>query len=240
MNTNLDILAVSVHPDDVELACSGTLLRHIAQGYRCGILDLSRGELGTRGSAEIRAKEAARAAEILGVAVRENLDLPDGFFRNDRESQLRIIEIIRKYRPKIVLCNAVYDRHPDHGRASGLVSESCFYSGLVKIETVHNGVKQDCWRPQAVYHYIQDRHIKPDIVVDITDFAEKKMEAIRAFASQFYNPDSKEPATPISGLEFMEAVKARMILTGREIGVKYGEGFTVERSPGVPDLFLLT
>lgn len=239
MENSLDILAIGIHPDDVELSCSGTLLRHLALGYRCGILDLTHGELGTRGTAEIRLKEAARAAEILGVQVRETIGLADGLFANDAPSRQRVIEIIRKYRPKIVLCNAIHDRHPDHGRASALVSEACFYSGLRRIETEYEGKAQESWRPQAVYHYVQDRHIRPDIVVDVTDYFEKKMEAIMAFSSQFFNPASDEPNTPISSPEFMETVKAKMAIAGREIGVKYAEAFTVERCPGVDDLFLL-
>lgn len=235
----LDILAIGVHPDDIELSCSGTILKHIAQGKKVGILDLTIGELGSRGSGEIRLIEAANAAKVLGVSVRENIGLADGFFRNTKESQLEIIKIIRKYQPKVILANAVSDRHPDHGRASKLISEACFYSGLVKIETELDGEKQEKWRPIAVYHYIQDRFIEPDFVVDVTDFVAKKIEAIQCFSSQFYNPNSDEPQTPISGEYFLEFIGARMMQYGREIGVKYAEGFTAERYVGVEDLLKL-
>ena len=236
MSLKLDILAIGVHPDDVELGCSGTILKHIAQGKKVGILDLTQGELGSRGSAELRLIEATNAAKILGVAVRENLAYADGFFKNDKEHQLGIIEIIRKYQPDVVLANAPKDRHPDHGRASQLISEACFYSGLLKIETELAGEKQAYWRPKAVYHYIQDRYLKPDFVVDVSAFVDKKMEAIMAFSSQFYNPSSDEPKTPISGENFLNSVKARMISLGRDIGVDYAEGFTTERVVGVEDI----
>lgn len=235
----LDILAIGVHPDDVELSCSGTILKHIAQGKKVGILDLTIGELGSRGSGELRLIEAKNAAKVLGVEVRENLGLADGFFRNDKESQAEIIKIIRKYKPEIVLANAIKDRHPDHGRASKLISEACFYSGLVKIETAINGINQDKWRPTAVYHYIQDRFIKPDFVVDVTAFVDKKIEAIQCFKSQFFDPSSNEPKTPISGEEFLDFIKARMMQYGREINVKYAEGFTSEKYIGVEDLLTL-
>ncbi|HRN42992.1 MAG TPA: bacillithiol biosynthesis deacetylase BshB1 [Vicingus sp.] len=235
----LDILAIGVHPDDVELSCSGTILKHIAQGKKVGILDLAIGELGSRGSGELRLIEAAKAAKVLGVSVRDNIGLADGFFRNTKESQLEIIKIIRKYQPKVVLANAINDRHPDHGRAAKLISEACFYSGLVKIETELNGKKQEKWRPTAVYHYIQDRYIEPDFVIDVTDFVAKKIESIQCFGSQFYNPDSDEPQTPISGEYFMEFIGARMMQFGREIGVKYAEGFTAERYVGVDDILSL-
>lgn len=233
----LDILAVGVHPDDVELSCSGTLLKHMALGKKCGILDLTRGELGTRGSAERRAKEAAEAAKILGVSVRENLGMADGFFSNDKEHQLMIIRILRKYQPEIVLCNAVSDRHPDHGRSSQLTSEACFYSGLRKIETSLDGITQQAWRPKAVYHYLQDRYLKPDILIDVTPYVETKMEAIKAFGSQFYDPNSNEPESPITVKNFFELVKARMTVNGRDAGFEYAEAFTVERTPGLRSLF---
>ena len=233
----IDILAFGVHPDDVELSCSGTILKHIKLGKKVGIIDLSKGELGTRGNAEIRAKEAIKSAKILGVAFRETLNMQDGFFQNDKEHQLKIIEKIRQYQPEIVLCNAVEDRHPDHGRAAKLVADACFYSGLIKIKTELNGKTQLKWRPKAVYHYIQDRFIHPDIVVDVTEFVEKKIEAIKTFSSQFYNPKSKEPETPISSEDFLDFVKSRMKNFGRDIGVKYAEGFTSSRYIGVNDLF---
>ncbi len=235
----IDILAIGVHPDDVELSCAGTILKHIALKKKVGMLDLTLGELGTRGSAEIRTKEAKKAAKILGVSFREQLDMADGFFANDEKHQTQIIEIIRKYQPEIILCNAVSDRHPDHGRAAKLVADACFYSGLVKIETKQGKKSQQAWRPKAVYHYIQDNFIHPDFVIDITKHMDKKMEAIHAFESQFYNPNSKEPATAISSPEFMEAVKAKSSIFGRSIGVRYAEGFTVNRTIGVDSLFHL-
>lgn len=235
----LDILAIGVHPDDVELSCAGTLLKHIAQGKKVGILDLTQGELGSRGSAELRLKEAAKAAEVLGVSVRENLGMADGFFENNKENQIAIIEALRKYQPDVVLANAITDRHPDHGRAAKLISDACFYAGLVKIETTDNGQKQEKWRPKAVYNYVQDRYLKPDFVVDVSEFVDKKMEAILCFSSQFYDPKSKEPATPISGESFLTFIKARMMQYGREIGVEYAEGFTAERYVGVEDITLL-
>jgi N-acetylglucosamine malate deacetylase 1 len=235
----LDILAIGVHPDDVELSCSGTILRHISQGKKCGILDLTSGELGTRGSGPLRLQEAAAAAQILGVAVRDNLGMADGFFRYDKEHQLQIIRKIREYQPEIILCNSISDRHPDHGRASQLVSEACFYSGLIKIETEINDEKQDAWRPKSVYHYIQDRTLKPDFVVDVTPFVDKKMEAIKAFRSQFYNPDSTEPESPISAKNFLDFVLGKMRIFGRDAGYDFAEGFTVERVPGVENIFHL-
>ncbi len=235
----LDILAIGVHPDDVELSCSGTLLKHIAQGKKAGILDLTCGELGSRGSGEIRLAEAANSAKILGVEIRENLGFADGFFKNDEIHQLEIIKMIRKYQPEIVLCNAPKDRHPDHSRASELISQACFYSGLIKIKTELEGENQKKWRPKAVYHYIQDKYLKPDFVVDVTPFVDKKMEAIKAFNSQFYNPNSKEPITPISGEKFFDFIKARMANFARDINVDFAEGFVVERVIGVEDLLTL-
>ncbi len=236
MDLKLDILAIGVHPDDIELGCSGTLLKHIAQGKKVGILDLTKGELGSRGSGELRLVEAANSAKILGVSCRENLGFADGFFRNTKENQIEIIKVLRKYKPDVVLANAPVDRHPDHGRASQLVSESCFYSGLVRIETKLNGENQDIWRPKAVYHYIQDRFLKPDFVVDVTDFVETKMKSILAFSSQFYNPESDLPETPISSKKFLDFVEARMANFGRDIGADYAEGFTVDRVIGVEDI----
>ncbi len=239
MINKLDILAIGVHPDDVELSCSGTLLKHIEQGRKVGILDLTKGELGSRGSATLRLKEAENAAQIIGIEVRENLGLADGFFEINKEHQIAIIKIIRKYQPDVVLANAITDRHPDHGRAAKLISDACFYSGLVKVETGLDGIKQDKWRPKAVYHYIQDRYIKPDFVVDVTPYVEKKMEAIQAFSSQFYDPESKEPETPISGKEFLDFIKSRMRNMGRDAGFEYAEGFTTHRPVGVDDILAL-
>lgn len=233
----LDILAFAAHPDDVELACSGTLLHHLANGYKVGIIDLTRGEMGTRGSADLRDEESAASSKILGITVRENLKMQDGFFLNDKTHQMPIVQYIRKYQPSIVLCNAVSDRHPDHGRAGALVSQACFLSGLPKVETMMNGVEQNAHRPQAVYHYIQDRYIKPDFVIDISAHMERKMECILAYKSQFYHPDNSEPETPISGKEFLEFVQARATEMGRSINVKYAEGFTVERIPAVRTFF---
>lgn len=233
----VDILAFAAHPDDIELACSGTLMKHIAEGKTVAICDLTQGELGSRGTIETRYAEAADANLIMGVSFRSNLQLADGFFEINPDSKLRIIEQIRKFQPEIVLANAIDDRHPDHGRASKLVSDACFYAGLVKIETELDGVKQVAHRPKAVYHYIQDRYIKPDFVIDITPYAERKMEAIKAYKTQFYDPNSKEPNTPISGKDFMDFLNGRMAEYGRSIGANYGEGFTVERIPGIQSLF---
>jgi len=235
----LDILAIGVHPDDVELSCSGTILKHIAAKKKVGILDLTRGELGTRGTPEIRTKEAKKAAKILGVSFREQLNMADGRFVNDDKHQMQIIEKIRQYKPEIVLCNAIDDRHPDHGRSAKLVADACFYSGLAKIITKQGKKNQEAWRPKAVYHYVQDNYIQPDLVIDITKFMDKKMEAIHAFESQFFDPNSKEPITAISGPEFMEFVKAKALVFGRIIGVRYGEGFTTGRAIGVNSLFNL-
>lgn len=233
----IDILAIGVHPDDVELSCSGTLAKHIAMGKTAGILDLTLGELGTRGSAELRTKEAAESAKILGVSFRRQLTFKDGFFANDEAHQRQTIQQIRRCQPEIVLCNAVSDRHPDHGRAAKLVADACFYSGLVKIETQMDGTIQKPWRPKAVYHYIQDQFMHPDFVVDVSDFMEIKHRSIMAFSSQFYDPNSKEPATPISGKDFLESLNSKMSLWGRAIGASYAEGFTVNRYPGVRSLF---
>lgn len=233
----IDILAIGIHPDDVELSCSGTIAKHIALGKKVGILDLTRGELGTRGNAELRTKEANEAAIILGVSFRTQLNLKDCFFENNEENQKKIIEIIRKHQPEIILCNAISDRHPDHGRASKLVSDSSFYSGLIKIETHTDNKIQQAWRPKAVYHYIQDQYIHPDFVIDISEFIDIKHKAIMAYSSQFYNPSSNEPETPISSKHFIESVNSKMSILGRDIGVKFAEGFTVNRYPGINSLF---
>lgn len=235
----LDILAIGAHPDDVELGCAGTLLKHIEKGYKVGILDLTRGELGTRGDAKTRLKEVEDASRILGVHVRENLFFEDGFFCNDKAHQLALIRAIRKYQPSVVITNAKFDRHPDHGRSSVLTREACFLAGLKKIETECDGQLQEAFRPKAVYSYIQAMHIAPDFAVDVTAYFEKKLEAIRAFRSQFHNPDSSEPNTFISSPEFLEFVKARASHFGVPIGVKYAEAFTVYRYPGVDDIVQL-
>lgn len=237
----LDILVLSVHPDDAELGCSGTILKHIALGYKVGIVDLTRGELGTRGSAEIRKQEAAAAAEILGLAIRENLGLPDAFFENTREHQVKVIEAIRKFRPSIVITNAYHDRHPDHGRANELVEASAFLAGLRKIETFDiDGTPQEAWRPDMVLHFIQDNYITPDILIDITEHWDKKIESINAYGSQFYNPSwEDEPQTYISTSNFIEIVTGRAREFGKSIQVKYAEGFTSRKILGVDNLFNL-
>jgi N-acetylglucosamine malate deacetylase 1 len=232
----LDILAFAAHPDDIELAASGTVMAHIVLGKKVGIIDLTQGELGSRGSAEIRMKEVEVSNKILGVHVRENLKFRDGFFVKDESHLLKVIEMIRKYQPEIILANAVSDRHIDHGKAADLINDACFLSGLVKIETCYNGESQNVWRPKAVYHYIQDYYLNPDIVVDITPYFEKKMESIKAFSSQFYNPKSIEPQTPISSKDFLNFIESRCVQFGRTINVKYGEGFTVKRAMGTKDL----
>lgn len=233
----LDILAFAAHPDDIELSCAGTIIKNIVSGRKVGIVDLTRGELGTRGNAEIREKESAMATSIMQLHARENLGLADGFFELSEENKLLVVKQIRKYRPEIVLANAVSDRHPDHGRASKLVSDACFLSGLIKVTTTLDGMEQEAWRPRVVYHYIQDRYMKPDFIVDVSEHMEKRMEAIMAFSSQFYNPDSKEPVTAISSLQFLENLKGRAVDFGRIIGVEYGEGFITERVAGVKNIF---
>jgi bacillithiol biosynthesis deacetylase BshB1 len=227
----LDILVFAAHPDDAELGAGATIAKEVALGRKVGIVDLTRGELGTRGTPEIRDMEADKAREILGLAIRENLEFADGFFRNDKEHQLTIIRTLRKYRPDIVLCNAVEDRHIDHGRGSQLVSDSCFLSGLVKIDTMLEGDDQwqEPWRPGQVYHFIQWKNLEPDFVVDVSGFIDKKLEAIAAYSSQFYDPKSDEPATPISSKNFAESVRYRARDLGRLAGVEYAEGFTVEK-----------
>jgi N-acetylglucosamine malate deacetylase 1 len=236
MIDKLDILAIAAHPDDVEISCSGTLLRAVADGKKVGILDLTRGELGSRGSAEIRMSESAASAKVLHLAVRENLGLKDGFFSHDEQSIKLIIQQIRRYQPDIILCNAPSDRHPDHGRASKLTKDACFYSGLLKIETEWEGNQQVHWRPKAVYSYIQDYYMEPDFVVDISEFWDKKMEALKCFSSQFYDPKSNEPKTPISGEEFFEFLHARAMQYGRPSGFLLAEGFVTDRPVGIKSL----
>ncbi|MGB3799186.1 MAG: bacillithiol biosynthesis deacetylase BshB1 [Lewinella sp.] len=240
----IDILAIGVHPDDVELSCAGTLLRHADMGYTFGLLDLTRGELGTRGNAEIRTREAFAAATKLGAKFRENLDLPDGFIQHDEATIRKLITAIRDCQPEIVLANALSDRHPDHGRSAGIIADACYYSGLSKIETKNlEGKPQQKWRPEAVYHYIQDRNRKPDLVVDITPYFNQKMEAINCYESQFndHNPSDyfHEASTPISGKDFMDFLFAKARSLGRESGYELAEGFNVARVPGVSDLLKL-
>lgn len=233
----LDILAFGAHPDDTELGCSGTLIKHINSGYKVGVVDLTEGQLGSRGSVAVRYSESAKASEIQGLSIRDNLKLEDGWFEHNRESLNLVIQKIRQYKPNIVLANAINDRHPDHGRAAKLVAEACFYSGLVKVETNFEGQKQIEWRPKAVYHYIQDFHIVPDFVIDISDEWETKMASILAFSSQFYNPSSKEKETPISSKSFLDFLAGKAHEFGRQIGAKYAEGFTSNRYIGINDLF---
>lgn len=232
----LDILAFAAHPDDAELGAGGTISAMIAAGKKVGIVDLTRGQLGSRGTVEDRANEAAASTKILGLHARENLGMEDGHFTNDEEHRRAIIEMIRHYQPDIVLANAVADRHPDHGKGAALVSEAAFQSGLRVLTTNFQGESQEHWRPRAVYHYIQDRYIKPDVVVDISAHYEKKMEAVFAFKSQFYDLESNEPETPISSKAFIHFLESRAREMGRVIGAEFGEGFTCQRPPGVADL----
>ena len=233
----LDILAIGAHPDDVELGAGATIAKEIASGKKVGILDLTRGELGTRGSADIRDVEATNSAKILGVAIRENLSLQDGFFEYNKENQLKIVEIIRKHQPEIVLINAPKDRHPDHGKAHNLASTACFLSGLIKIETELEGEKQKEWRPKNVYSYIQWKYLEPDFVVDVSNFIDIKINSILEFKSQFFDPNSKEPETPISKGGFLDSVKNLASEFGKNTGVKYAEGFIVERYPLIDSIF---
>ena len=236
MAEQLDILAFGAHPDDVELSCGGTIAKEVSLGKKVGIVDLTRGELGTRGSAEIRGKESKQAAFILGVSTRENLGFRDGFFRNDEAHQLEIIKILRKYKPKVVLCNAQTDRHIDHGRAASLVHDACFLSGLRKIETVLNDKPQKIWRPSQVYHYMQWNNDPCDFVVDVSEFMDKKMESILTYSSQFYDEKSNEPETPISSQQFLDTIKNRAADLGRIVGVRYAEGFTTQRQLAVAQI----
>ena len=229
----LDILAFGVHPDDVELGCSGTLLSAIQEGKKVGIIDLTQGELGTRGTIQTRYEEAANAARVLGVSIRENLKMADGFFQNDEAHQRMIIAALRKYNPEIILCNAPEDRHPDHGRSAKLVSDAAFLSGLRKIETFNNGHSQTAWRPKYVFHYIQDRFIQPSFVIDISEYFDKKLESVLCYKTQFLALDDREPQTYISSPEFVEGIRGRALLLGKRIGVKYAEGFISEKILGV-------
>lgn len=234
----IDILAFGAHPDDVELSASGTLLKHINKGYKVGIVDLTQGELGSRGTAQTRFTEAGVASEIMGLEFRENLNLGDGFFEVNQDNLLRVIEMIRTYRPEIVFCNAVSDRHPDHARGGDLVARACFLSGLLKIKTFSEGNEQEHWRPKSVYRYVQDNWVTPDVVVDISEYFDVKMQAILAYKTQFYSSvEDSSVQTPISSPEFLEFIKAKASVLGRIIGVQYAEGFSVERPVGVSDFF---
>jgi N-acetylglucosamine malate deacetylase 1 len=234
----LDLLVFAAHPDDAELSCSGTILSFTSKGRKVGIVDLTEGELGTRGTVEDRRAEAADSARILGLSARENAGLPDGFFSEDNDALLKVIYFIRKYQPEIIICNAVLDRHPDHGNGGALVSRACFLSGLRKIETSDNGENQEVWRPLNLYHYIQDRYLKPDFIVDVTPYWERKVQSVKAFKTQFYDPSSNEPVTYISNPDFLDFIEARARGFGHDIGVKYGEGFTTDRNRmvGIKDL----
>ncbi|MEN9987027.1 MAG: hypothetical protein RLZZ585_66 [Bacteroidota bacterium] len=233
----LDILAFAAHPDDVELSASGTLLHYAAQGKKIGIIDLTEGELGTRGTVADRYAESAAAGKLMGLTVRKNLNMGDGFFEINEENKRKIVEQIRIHQPEIVFANCLNDRHPDHGRGGKLVSDACFLAGLRKIETIVDGVSLAPHRPRLVLHYIQDHYIHPDIVMDVTPFMEQKIEVVKAYRSQFFDPNSNEPTTPISGEEFFQFLKGRMMQYGRPIGVDYAEGFTVTRILGTKDLF---
>ena len=229
----LDILAFGVHPDDVELGAAGALMMALAEGKKVGIVDLTRGELGTRGTVETRKEEAEAASKIMGLTIRENLEMRDGFFANDEVHQMQVITCLRKYRPDIVICNALEDRHPDHGRAARLVAESCFYAGLSKIKTQYKDLYQDAWRPKNVFHYVQDRLLEPDFVMDITPVFDKKLQAIKAYSTQFYNPDFAGPETYISTPSFLDTLISRHKLWGKKVGVEYAEGFQSEKSIGI-------
>jgi N-acetylglucosamine malate deacetylase 1 len=235
----LDILVFAAHPDDAELGCGGTIAKHISLGYKVGVVDLTRGELGTRGTMLTREQEAKDSAKILGLSIRENLGLRDGFFKNDEEHQLKLIHAIRKYQPEIVLANAIQDRHPDHGRGADLAFDSCFLSGLAKIETLENGKAQQAWRPKHLYHYIQSQLIVPDFVVDVSAHWQMKMDSIRAFKTQFFDPSSSEPETFISKPTFLTFLEARAKEFGQSIGAEYAEGFTTKSQIGAEDLFQL-
>ena len=235
----LDILAFGAHPDDVEISCGATLLKYTKEGKSIGIIDLTKGELGTRGSTEKRYEEANKAAVFLGLKFRENLNMGDGFIAHSKENKLKIIECIRKYQPELILANSVHDRHPDHAKGANLVAEASFLSGLRKIETESDGLPQEAYRPKMLLHYVQDYYLTPDVILDVSETGKEKIELIKCYGSQFYNPSSKEPKTPISGEEFFDYLEGRMLSLGRELGVKYGEAYTIDRTLGVKDLFFL-
>lgn len=239
MAIKLDILVMAAHPDDAELSCAGTILSYIMQGKKVGIVDFTRGEMGTRGTSEIRLAESNEATKILGLHARENLGLADGFFQNDQASQLILMEVIRRYRPEIVLANALEDRHPDHGKGAKLAIDACFLSGLRMIQTIdtQSNMDQAAWRPKHVYHYIQDRYVEPDFVIDISEHWETKEHSIRAFKSQFFDPTSLEPNSYISSPDFLSFIQARAQEMGHKIGVKYGEGFQSQNTLQVTNLF---
>jgi bacillithiol biosynthesis deacetylase BshB1 len=233
----LDVLAIGVHPDDVELGCSGTLINEVKRGKKVGIVDLTEGELGTRGTVETRYNEATEAARIIGASARENLKMRDGFFKNDEAHQLKVVQVLRKYQPEIVIGNILEDRHPDHGRAGNLIYDACFLSGLKQVQTVdEQGNEQGKWRPKYLLHFLQDRFYEPDVIVDITDVFEQRMVSIKAYTTQFHNPGSNEPETYISNSGFMDAIIARARLLGKRIGVQFAEGFVSKKSIGIASL----
>ena len=235
----LDILAFGAHPDDVEISCGATLLKYAKEGKSIGIIDLTEGELGTRGSAEKRYEEAKKAASFLGIKIRENLKMGDGFIAHSEENKLKIIECIRKYQPELILANSIHDRHPDHAKGAKLVAEASYLSGLRKIETKMDEILQKAFRPKMLLHYVQDYYLTPDVILDVSETGKEKIELIKCYDSQFYDPSSKEPKTPISGEEFFDYLEGRMLSLGRELGVKYGEAYTLDRTPGIKDLFSL-
>lgn len=232
----LDILVFAAHPDDAELSCGGTIASHTAQGLNVGIVDFTKGEMGTRGTPESRLQEASEAAKILGIKARENLGFKDVYFRNDEEHQLAVAKMIRKYRPRIILANAISDRHPDHGKAASVVQGAWFLAGLHKVKTSVDGVEQLPWRPPVVYHYVQSIYIEPDFVVDVSRYWDVKMRSIHAYESQFYNPESDEPETYVSSPTFLKMIESRGVDLGHSIGAAYGEGFTVNRNIGIKNL----
>ena len=233
----LDVLAIGVHPDDVELGCSGTLIKEVKRGKEAGVIDLTQGELGTRGTIETRFQEAEEAARIMGVSVRENLKMRDGFFQNDEAHQLQLIQAIRKYQPEIIIGNILEDRHPDHGRAGQLIYDACFLSGLKQVKTKdEEGREQEKWRPKQLIHYLQDRFYEPDVIIDITEVWEQRLQSIKAYKTQFHNPGSNEDETYISSPEFLESVIARARLLGKRIGVRFAEGFISKKSIGINNL----
>ena len=232
----LDVLAIGSHPDDVELGCSGTLIMEIKRGKKIGIIDLTQGELGTRGTIQTRYSESEVASKIMGISVRENLKMRDGFFQNDEAHQLQLISRLRKFRPEIVIGNILEDRHPDHGRGGALIYDACFLSGLRQIKTNDQGHEQEQWRPKMLLHYIQDKFFEPDIILDVSEVWDQRMEAIRAYKTQFYDPNSKEPASYLSNPDFIEALQSRARLLGKRIGVQYGEGFLSKKSIGIHNL----
>ena len=235
----LDNLAFGAHPDDVEISCGATLLKYAKEGKSIGIIDLTEGELGTRGSSETRYEEAKRAARFLGLKIRENLKMGDGFIAHSQENKLKIIECIRKYQPELILANSIHDRHPDHAKGAKLVAEASYLSGLRKIETKMDGIPQEAFRPKMLLHYVQDYYLTPDVILDVSETGKEKIELIKCYDSQFFDPSSKEPKTPISGEEFFDYLEGRMLSLGRELGVKYGEAYTIDRTLGIKDLFSL-